>query len=186
MAVDVFLKLGDIKGESTDAKHAGEIDVLSWSWGISQTGTAAPGGGGGAGKVSFNDLTFTHNVDKASPMLMKACATGQHVKEATLVARKAGKGQQEYLVIKMTDVLVTGVQPSSAHEQPMENVSSLCSLASAASATMAEESVPPERKKPTGTSETRRSRTESFRISRASSTIALSSARSSAGCGGDQ
>jgi type VI secretion system secreted protein Hcp len=123
MAVDVFLKLGDIKGESTDAKHAGEIDVLSWSWGISQTGSAAPGGGGGAGKVSFNDLTFTHNVDKASPMLMKACATGQHVKEATLVARKAGKGQQEYLVIKMTDVLVTGVQPSSAHEQPMENVS---------------------------------------------------------------
>ena len=73
--------------------------------------------------MSFNDLTFTHNVDKASPMLMKACATGQHVKEATLVARKAGKGQQEYLVIKMTDVLVTGVQPSSAHEQPMENVS---------------------------------------------------------------
>ena len=123
MAVDVFLKLGDIKGESTDAKHAGEIDVLSWSWGVSQTGTAASGGGAGAGKVSFSDLNFTHNVDKASPLLMKACATGQHVKDATLVSRKAGKGQQEYLIIKMSDIVVTGVQPSSAGEQPMESVS---------------------------------------------------------------
>ena len=123
MAVDVFLKLGDIKGESTDAKHPDEIDVLSWSWGVSQPGTAASGGGAGAGKVSFSDLNFTHNVDKASPLLMKACATGQHVKEATLVSRKAGKGQQEYLIIKMSDILVTGVQPSSAGEHPMENVS---------------------------------------------------------------
>jgi len=123
MAVDVFLKLGDIKGESTDAKHADEIDVLSWSWGVSQPGTAASGGGAGAGKVSFSDLNFTHHVDKASPLLMKACATGQHVKEATLVSRKAGKGQQEYLIIKMSDILVTGVQPSSAGEHPMENVS---------------------------------------------------------------
>ena len=123
MAVDVFLKLGDIKGESTDAKHAGEIDVLSWSWGVSQPGTAASGGGAGAGKVSFSDLNFTHNVDKASPLLMKACAMGQHVKEATLVSRKAGKGQQEYLIIKMSDILVTGVQPSSAGEHTMENVS---------------------------------------------------------------
>ena len=123
MAVDVFLKLGDIKGESTDAKHADEIDVLSWSWGVSQPGTAASGGGAGTGKVSFSDLNFTHNVDKASPLLMKACATGQHVKEATLVSRKAGKGQQEYLIIKMSDILVTGVQPSSAGEHPMENVS---------------------------------------------------------------
>jgi type VI secretion system secreted protein Hcp len=123
MAVDVFLKLGDIKGESTDAKHAGEIDVLSWSWGVSQPGTAASGGGAGAGKVSFSDLNFTHNVDKASPLLMKACAMGEHVKEATLVSRKAGKGQQEYLIIKMSDILVTGVQPSSAGEHPLENVS---------------------------------------------------------------
>src|SRR5262245_16826003 len=123
MAADVFLKLGDIKGESTDAKHADEIDVLSWSWGVSQPGTAASGSGAGAGKVSFSDLNFTHNVDKASPLLMKACATGQHVKEATLVSRKAGKGQQEYLIIKMSDILVTSVQASGAGEQPMESVS---------------------------------------------------------------
>ena len=123
MAVDVFLKLGDIKGESADAKHPDEIDVLSWSWGVSQAGTTSSGGVAGAGKVSFNDLHFTHNVDKASPLLMKACATGQHVKEATLVSRKAGKGQQEYLIVKMSDVLVTGVQPSGAGEHPTESVS---------------------------------------------------------------
>src|SRR5688572_31703919 len=95
MAVDVFLKLGDIKGESKDSKHPGEIDVLSWSWGVAQTGTMSVGGGGGAGKASFSDLSFMHGVDKASPVLMKACATGEHIKEATLTARKAGKGQQD-------------------------------------------------------------------------------------------
>jgi type VI secretion system secreted protein Hcp len=70
------------------------------------------GGGGGAGKASFNDFNFTHHVDKASPVLMKACATGQHLKEATISVRKAGKGQQEFLIIKMSDVLITSVNPS--------------------------------------------------------------------------
>src|SRR5262245_47700891 len=101
MAVDTFLKIGTIKGESKDAKHASEIDVLSWSWGVSQTGTMAHGGGGGAGKANFNDFNFMHSVDKASPNLMLACATGEHIKEGTLVSRKAGKEQQEYLIIKM-------------------------------------------------------------------------------------
>jgi type VI secretion system secreted protein Hcp len=123
MAVDVFLKLGDIKGESKDAKHTGEIDVLSWSWGVSQSGTIGGGSGGGEGKATFNDLSFTHKVDKASPLLMKACATGEHVKDGTIVSRKAGKGQQEYLIIKMTDILITGVAPSSAGDHPMEQVS---------------------------------------------------------------
>jgi len=123
MAVDVFLKLGDIKGESKDAAHKGEIDVLSWSWGISQTGTMGFGGGGGAGKANFNDLSIMHAVDKASPVIMQKCATGEHIKEATLVSRKAGKGQQEYLIIKMSDILVTSVQPSGSSEHPMESFS---------------------------------------------------------------
>ena len=123
MAVDVFLKLGDIKGESKDSKHAGEIDVLSWSWGVSQTGTMAHGGGGGAGKANFSDLNIMHALDKASPVLMSKCATGEHIKEATLVSRKAGKGQQEYLIIKMNDILITSVQPSGSSEHPMESVS---------------------------------------------------------------
>lgn len=123
MAVDVFLKLGDIKGESKDSKHAGEIDVLSWSWGVSQTGSMAYGGGGGAGKASFADLSFMHTVDSSSPVLMTKCATGEHIKEGTLVARKAGKGQQEYLIIKMNDILITSVQPSGSNEHPVESVS---------------------------------------------------------------
>jgi type VI secretion system secreted protein Hcp len=123
MAVDVFLKLGDIKGESKDSKHAGEIEVLSWSWGVSQTGTMSHGGGGGAGKAAFTDLNIMHNFDKASPVLMTKCATGEHIKEGTLVARKAGKGQQEYIIIKMNDILVTSVQPSGSSENPMESVS---------------------------------------------------------------
>ena len=123
MAVDVFLKLGDIKGESKDAKHAGEIDVLSWSFGVSQTGTMGHGGGGGAGKANFSDLNIMHAVDKASAVLMTKCATGEHIKEGTLVSRKAGKGQQEYLIIKMNDILITSVQPSGSSEHPMESVS---------------------------------------------------------------
>jgi type VI secretion system secreted protein Hcp len=63
----------------------------------------------GSGKASFSDFNFTHHVDKASPNLMRACATGEHIKEATITARKAGKGQQEFLIIKMNDVIVTSV-----------------------------------------------------------------------------
>ena len=68
---------------------------------------SASGGGGGSGKANFNDFNFTHHIDKASPVLMKACATGEHIKEATITVRKAGKGQQEFLIIKMNDVLIT-------------------------------------------------------------------------------
>jgi type VI secretion system secreted protein Hcp len=112
MASDIFAKIGDIKGESLDSKHKDEVEVLSWSWGVAQSGTMAHGGGGGEGKASFNDFNFTHHVDKASPVLLKACATGEHIKEATITVRKAGKGQQEFLIIKMTDILITSVNPS--------------------------------------------------------------------------
>ena len=109
---DIFAKLGDIKGESLDDKHKDEVELLSWSWGMSQSSSGSQSGGGGAGKVSFNDFNFTHKIDKASPNLMKACATGSHLKEATITVRKAGKGQHEYLIIKMQDVIITGVMPS--------------------------------------------------------------------------
>jgi type VI secretion system secreted protein Hcp len=112
MASDIFAKIGDIKGESLDNKHKDEVEVLSWSWGVSHSGSIAHGGGGGTGKASFNDFSFTHHIDKASPVLMKACATGEHIKEATITARKAGKGQQEYLIIKLNDIIITSVNPS--------------------------------------------------------------------------
>jgi type VI secretion system secreted protein Hcp len=117
MAPDIFAKIGDIKGESLDDKHKDEVEVLSWSWGVSHSGSMAHGGGGGAGKASFNDFNFTHRIDKASPVLLKACATGQHIKEATITARKSGKGQQEYLIIKMNDVIITGVHPSGSGDE---------------------------------------------------------------------
>lgn len=118
MASNIFAKIGDIKGESLDSKHKDQVEVLSWSWGVAQSGTMAHGGGGGQGKASFQDFNFTHHVDKASPVLLKACATGQHIKEATITVRKAGKGQQEFLIIRMSDVLITGVNLSGAGDGP--------------------------------------------------------------------
>ena len=113
MATDIFAKIGDIKGESLDSKHKDEVEVLSWSWGVSQSGSIRTGGGGGGeGKATFNDFNFTHHVDKASPLLLKACATGEHIKDGTITVRKAGKGQQEFLIIKMNDVIVTSVAVS--------------------------------------------------------------------------
>jgi type VI secretion system secreted protein Hcp len=106
-AVDYFLKFDGIKGESTDAKHKDELDIESWSWGVTHAGTVSRRGGAGAGKVSMQDFHFVMSLNRASPALMKACATGQHIKMATLTARKAGKGQQEYLTFKLHDVLVS-------------------------------------------------------------------------------
>ena len=124
MASDIFAKIGDIKGKSLDVKHKGEIEVLSWSWGVTQSGSVTHGAGGGAGKASFQDLNFTHQIDKASPLLMKSCATGVHIPEATITVRKAGKAPQEYLIIKMSDVIVTSVAMSFTSEAPtnVENV----------------------------------------------------------------
>ena len=124
MAADIFAKIGDIKGESLDDKHKDEIEVLSWSWGVSNASTGQRGGGGAASKASFHDLSFTHHIDKASPGLLRGCATGQHLKEATITHRKAGKGQQEYLIVKMNDVIITSVRNGDTDAGPhVESVS---------------------------------------------------------------
>jgi type VI secretion system secreted protein Hcp len=123
---DIHFKLGDIKGESTDDKHKDEIDVESWSWGASNPGSMGHGGGGGTGKVSFSDLHFVHKVDKASPNLWKACAGGEHIKEATLTSAKQGKGPQDFLIVKLNDILITSVSLSESNGSgsvPMETVS---------------------------------------------------------------
>ena len=117
MATDIFANIDGIKGESLDAKHKDEIEVLSFSWGVTNTGAAAAGGGGGAGKATFQDLSLIHKIDKASPLLMRACATGMHLKEATITYRKAGKDQQDYLIVKMDDVMITGVTDAAATGQ---------------------------------------------------------------------
>ena len=111
---DAFLKLDGIKGESADAKHKGEIDIESFSWGMSQTGVSATGGGGGAGKVHVHDISFVKKTDASSPLLFLNCANGAHIKEANFVVRKAGGEQLEYLKIKLTDVLISSYKPHGA------------------------------------------------------------------------
>ncbi len=124
MAVDAFLKLNGIPGESKKDGHKDEIDVLSWSWGLSQTGTMGTGGGGGAGKVNVHDLSFTKQVDISSNLLHLACCNGKHIKDAILVMRKAGEKPLEYLKIKLYDILVTSVQTSgSSQDLPLESCS---------------------------------------------------------------
>lgn len=106
-AVDYFLKVKGIDGESQDNKHKGEIQIESFSWGEHQMGTYAEAGGGGAGKVDMGDFVFAMKMNKASPKLMKACACGEAIPEAILTCRKAGKEQQEFFSVKLTDLLVS-------------------------------------------------------------------------------
>ena len=126
-AVDYFLKLDGIDGESTDAKHKGELVLESFGWGVSQSGGATGGGGGGgggAGKAQFQDLVFVHRTSKASPGLFLACVTGRHLKSAVLTARKAGKPPLEFLTIKLGDVVVSSVQETgNVGEVPLETIS---------------------------------------------------------------
>jgi type VI secretion system secreted protein Hcp len=112
MPVDYFLKIEGVDGESTDDKHKDEIEVESFSWGVSQTGSRSAGGGGGAGKVQLLDFNFTKAVSKASPKLLLACASGQHIKQAVFVGRAAGDGRggNQFLRYTFTDILVSRYQ----------------------------------------------------------------------------
>ncbi|OFX21931.1 MAG: Hcp1 family type VI secretion system effector [Anaeromyxobacter sp. RBG_16_69_14] len=109
MAVDMFLKVDSIKGDSVDDKHKGEIDVLSWSWGVTQSGTTHSGSGGGAGKANVHDVTITKFLDRSTPILLKHCLSGIHIKEAALTVRKAGGKPLEYVKIKMTEAIVSSI-----------------------------------------------------------------------------
>ena len=111
MAVDTFLKFASIKGDSQDKDHKDEVEVLGWSWGAHQSGTMHRGKGGGAGKVSVNDLSITKYVDQATPNLWKLCCNGKHEDEAVLTMRKAGGDTAlEYLKITLEEVLVADIQ----------------------------------------------------------------------------
>ena len=109
-AVDMFLKLDGIKGESQDHKHKDEIHIESFSWGMNQTGAHGTGGGGGAGKVAVHDISITKHVDKSSPALMLACCNGKHIPNGLITVRKAGEKPLEYMKIKLQDILISGVQ----------------------------------------------------------------------------
>jgi type VI secretion system secreted protein Hcp len=123
--VAYYLKIDGIQGESKDDKHKDEIDVESWSWGETNSGDAAYRGGEGAGKVSAQDFVFIMKVNKASPKLMEACASGEGIKKAVLTATKAGKTEQDYLKITLNDFIVSGyktVGGSNADVLPTDQV----------------------------------------------------------------
>lgn len=124
MAVDMFMKIDTVDGESKDKTHKKDIDVLAWSWGMSNSGSAHVGGGAGAGKVNIQDLSFTKWVDSASPKLMLAACDGKHFKDAVLVVRKAGEKPVEYIKIKMEEVLITSISTggSGGEDRLTENV----------------------------------------------------------------
>ena len=124
MAVDMFIKIGDLKGESKDHKHAGEIDVLAWSWGLSNSGDTHTGGGGGAGKVNVQDFSFTKYMDKSTPNLIQYSCSGKHFPSAELVVRKAGDTPLEYWKMTFTDVLITSLSTggSGGEDRLTENV----------------------------------------------------------------
>jgi type VI secretion system secreted protein Hcp len=122
-AVAYFLKIDGIQGESTDAKHPGEIELESFSWGEANVVSAGGAGGAGAGKVQVEGLHVTMQMSKASPPLFLACASGQHFKQAVLTALRAGKTPQEFLVIKLTDVLVSSYHTGANAEVPTDQAS---------------------------------------------------------------
>lgn len=125
MASDYFLRIDGIPGESTDAKHKGEIELLSWSWGESNAGGGGGGGGAGRGKPSLSSFSYLANFSQASPLLMQACLTGQRIKSAVMSARRSGAdgGAGDYLTFSMTNVLVESCQESADGEAPTESIS---------------------------------------------------------------
>lgn len=126
MAVDMFLELPGVDGETVDKvyKDKKAMDVLAWSWGVSNQGTFHHGSGGGAGKANFQDLSVTKWIDKASASLLQACASGKHFDKAILTVRKAGETPLEYIKLTMENVMVTNVSTggSAGEERLTENV----------------------------------------------------------------
>jgi type VI secretion system secreted protein Hcp len=125
MAVDMFLKIDGVDGESKDKTHLKQIDVLAWSWGLSNSGSAHVGGGAGSGKVNVQDVSITKWVDSASPKLVVACCEGSHYSQVLLTVRKAaGKAPLEYVKITLNEVLVAGISTggSGGEERLTENV----------------------------------------------------------------
>ena len=124
MTPDIFLKLETIKGESKDKTHKGEIDVESFTFGLQNGGAWSSGGGGGAGKVAFQDITIHKFADASTPSLMQACASGQHIAAGVLTVRKAGGKQEEFYKIALKNILVSAISNTGANGgNPTEVVS---------------------------------------------------------------
>lgn len=129
MSVDMFIKLGDdIKGSTKDKAQSNNCDVLAYSWGMSQSGSFHTGGGGGAGKVNIQDLSFTKYQDDASTAIMMHCCTGKHIPKVTMLIRRAGgaigKPGEKEVEITMSKVIITSVSTggSGGEDRFTENI----------------------------------------------------------------
>lgn len=123
MAVDYFLKLDGIQGESADEKHKDEIQLMSFSWGGSQTSSVAGTGGSGAGKVDLSDFSIMVNFDKATPKFFKSMCAGTHIKTGELSAIKSGAAGKPYLKVDFKELFVSSLQISASSEIPTVSVS---------------------------------------------------------------
>jgi type VI secretion system secreted protein Hcp len=123
VAVDAFLKIEGVDGESLQSKHVDWINVLSYSFGIAHIGLGGGGSGGAAGRAEASDFSFMHAYDKASPVLFTKCAQGAHIPSAQLDVVTAGKEQLTFLTAKFENVFISSVQPSGSSEHPTESVS---------------------------------------------------------------
>jgi type VI secretion system secreted protein Hcp len=124
MAVDYYLKLDGVEGESVNAKYKNQIQLLSWTWGASQVSSVEANGGSGAGKVNLGDLSVVTYLDKATPKFFKNICEGTHFKAATLSAVKAGaKDSKPYLTVDMGEIFVTSLAVNAQTEIPMVNLS---------------------------------------------------------------
>jgi type VI secretion system secreted protein Hcp len=123
MAVDYFLKLDGIQGESADEKHKDEIQLMSFSWGGSQTSSVAGTGGSGAGKVDLSDFSVMVNFDKATPKFFKSMCAGTHIKTGELSAIKSGAEGKPYLKVDFKELFVSSLQISASSEIPTVSVS---------------------------------------------------------------
>jgi len=109
MAVDIILNIEGVTGESKIQGFEGKIDILSWNWGLTNSGDMHMGTGGGSGKVDVHDISLSKYIDKATPALIRACCNGSHFNKADLVVRKAGGNAVEYLKIELEKVLVSNI-----------------------------------------------------------------------------
>ncbi len=115
-AVNMYLKVEGIQGESQDKLHKGEIDIISYSWGEENATSPSQGGGGGAGKVSMQPFRFIMKVNKASPKIFLAVAEGKHFKSAVLTVTKTGDLKAEFLTWTLSEVIFTSYQTAADSE----------------------------------------------------------------------
>jgi type VI secretion system secreted protein Hcp len=128
MAADTFLEFqggNSFKGESQDDKYKDQIEIMSYSLGVSNSGSGAVGAGSGVSKATFSDISIQKYVDKSSPNFFISCANGSHIDKAIIHVRKAGEKPQEYLTITMEEVFVSSYSEggSDGSGLPMDSVS---------------------------------------------------------------